>query len=109
MSLITTVETMHELMQDIMREAIDSGNHEIESWAIQYYKDVLTYTKYFKEKLYVEWFSDLSLYVKQPILRGMWEGLFSIITTQSEVWIQMCSMARWSMYEIKWGQGYLFM
>ena len=54
MALITTVETMHELMHDIMREAIDSGNHEVESWAIQYYKDVLTYTKYFKEKLYVE-------------------------------------------------------
>ncbi len=51
MTLTTNVETMHELIQDIMRESIESGNWEIENWAVQYYGDVLTYTKFYKEKL----------------------------------------------------------
>jgi len=49
--LDTNVETMHELIQDIMREAIESGNYEVENWAVQYYKDVLAYTKHYKERL----------------------------------------------------------
>lgn len=50
--LDTLVDTIHEHVQDIMRLAIEADDYDIENWAVQYYKDVLAYTKHYWEKLH---------------------------------------------------------
>lgn len=49
--LDTLVDTIHEHIQDVMRLAIEADDYDMEDWAIQYYQQVLGFTRHYWEEL----------------------------------------------------------